>query len=335
MPGLRRLCRGLSHRSYSSRLIIYRRFPGLSARCLAKAVLFLVSILSIRTVSAQVVGLKRLETFDPLFRQLTEDVAESRALLASREGLASVTATLVVYAYELAETDDLFSVAARCNIPYESLATLNRVASPDGFRGLESVLLPTVPGLFLPRDPASDLEELIRSARSDPAAPRIIVLGPQGECEFDFLPGAEFTPTERAFFLNIAFRFPLPSGRLTSSYGPRISPISGRVHFHNGLDLAAPQGTDVYACRDGIVSALGTDAVLGTYVIIKHENGWESVYGHLSLASVGLKKAVRSGSIIGQVGSSGLSTGPHLHFELRRDGESRDPAAYLGGGLGQ
>jgi murein DD-endopeptidase MepM/ murein hydrolase activator NlpD len=109
----------------------------------------------------------------------------------------------------------------------------------------------------------------------------------------------------------------------------RQNPVTGNTSFHQGLDLAAPQGTPVYAAQNGTVSEQGADPIYGNYIIITHNNNWISLYGHLSTIETSLYQQVNSGTLIGRVGSTGQSTGPHLHFELRQNGVSRDPQRLL------
>jgi len=116
---------------------------------------------------------------------------------------------------------------------------------------------------------------------------------------------------------------------ISSSFGLRQNPVTGNQRFHQGLDLAAPQGTEVYAARDGVVSEQGEDSILGRYIIISHRDNWVSLYGHLSRIETTLRQQVTSGSLIGKVGSTGQSTGPHLHFELRQNGKAQDPEKLL------
>ena len=146
---------------------------------------------------------------------------------------------------------------------------------------------------------------------------------------FRFIPGADFSPTERIFFFHTGFRYPLRNYRLTSSFGLRVNPVTGILRNHNGLDLAAPAGTEVYAVRDGVVTEIGEDAVYGNYIVLQHGEGWVSLYGHLSKIDTALRRRVESGTLIGRVGSTGQSTGPHLHFELRQNGKAQDPGKYL------
>jgi murein DD-endopeptidase MepM/ murein hydrolase activator NlpD len=146
---------------------------------------------------------------------------------------------------------------------------------------------------------------------------------------FLFIPGADFRSTERSFFLTGGFRFPLKEFRLTSGFGPRVNPVTGNLRIHQGLDLAAPLGADVCAARDGTVAETGDDPVYGKYVIIEHSGNWTSLYGHLSEINTVLRRNVKSGNLIGRVGSTGQSTGPHLHFEIRQRGKAQNPDRLL------
>jgi murein DD-endopeptidase MepM/ murein hydrolase activator NlpD len=147
--------------------------------------------------------------------------------------------------------------------------------------------------------------------------------------EYDFYPGSRFHPVERSFFLHVMFRFPLAGGLVTSGYGSRKSPFTGRRTFHQGIDVRPEGDEHVLAARAGTVVGYEVDPVYGRRVTVAHEGGFQTVYAHLADVYVALGDSVRSGSVIATVGSSGLSTGPHLHFEIRRDGQTRDPAALI------
>lgn len=146
-----------------------------------------------------------------------------------------------------------------------------------------------------------------------------------------FYPGVRYHPMSRAFFLGILFRLPVEGGRLSSPYGPRSSPFTGEQMFHHGIDIAAKTGTPVLAARSGRVKAVGTNPVFGNFVILTHENGYETVYAHLLYATVVLNQRLDSGKMLGAVGVSGVSTGPHLHFEIRWQGKSKNPSLLLPG----
>jgi murein DD-endopeptidase MepM/ murein hydrolase activator NlpD len=114
-------------------------------------------------------------------------------------------------------------------------------------------------------------------------------------------------------------------GRLSSRFGYRIHPIFHTRKLHTGVDLAAPRGTPIYAAGDGMVEKAGWASGYGQFTLIKHTNGYETAYGHQSKIAVKAGTRVRQGQLIGYVGSTGNSTGPHLHFEVRINGRFVDP----------
>jgi murein DD-endopeptidase MepM/ murein hydrolase activator NlpD len=122
---------------------------------------------------------------------------------------------------------------------------------------------------------------------------------------------------------------PLEDATLTSSYGSRIHPVLGGRRNHNGVDLAQPSGTPVYATADGIVSRADYWGSYGNYIQIEHGGEMETRYAHLSGYAVAAGEQVRKGQLIGYVGSTGRSTGPHLHYEVRVAGDPVDPTPYM------
>jgi len=119
-------------------------------------------------------------------------------------------------------------------------------------------------------------------------------------------------------------------GKLTSNFGYRVNPFGGvSAEFHSGQDIAAPTGTPVVASADGEVIFSGWQRGYGNLIIIGHGDGISTRYAHLSLSAVRLKQLVKRGEQIGEVGSTGRSTGAHLHYEVRLNGKSADPAIYL------
>lgn len=116
------------------------------------------------------------------------------------------------------------------------------------------------------------------------------------------------------------------AGRITSTYGMRRHPILGYVRMHAGIDFGAPYGSPIYAVADGTVTYAGRHGGHGNYVRIQHSGGLGTGYGHMSRIAVANGAHVRAGQVIGYVGSTGLSTGPHLHFEAYRNGRTINPA---------
>jgi murein DD-endopeptidase MepM/ murein hydrolase activator NlpD len=284
----------------------------------------------------------RLDWRDESFRRFMTDVEINRRRVFNltarqrsnhRENIHTVVESLTMYRYILVEGDTIFTLAARSNIPYSSLASLNRISHPSMIEPGKMFLLPTAPGLFVPQEPQSDLEALLASSNlpSSEEESALLAIGEtgQGSSVFYFFPGREYNPTQRAFFLNTGFRFPLRTIRITSGFGMRRNPITGNMRMHEGIDLAAPAGSEVFAAGNGVVTEIGNDPVLGIFIVIRHPNNWASIYGHLQGVATTLHATVQSGTLIGWVGSTGQSTGPHLHFELRQNGRARDPDRYL------
>ncbi|MBN1298647.1 MAG: M23 family metallopeptidase [Actinobacteria bacterium] len=124
------------------------------------------------------------------------------------------------------------------------------------------------------------------------------------------------------------FMWPV-AGRLRSGFGYRIHPIFGYRRFHSGIDLAAPSGTLIYSADGGEIIHTGYDGGYGYSIMVYHGGGFATWYAHLSRILVNVGQRVERGEVIGLVGSTGWSTGPHLHFEVRINGAAQDPLAYL------
>ena len=122
-------------------------------------------------------------------------------------------------------------------------------------------------------------------------------------------------------------RKPVLSGHITSGFGLRRHPLLGYVKMHTGVDWAAPTGTPIYAAGNGVIEKEGWESGYGKFILLRHHNGYETAYGHMSAYARGTHagEQVRQGQVIGFVGSTGLSTGSHLHFEIRINGRFVDP----------
>lgn len=118
--------------------------------------------------------------------------------------------------------------------------------------------------------------------------------------------------------------------RIASGFGSRIDPVYKTVKFHYGLDFSAPQGTPIYATADGKATTAGNSGNgYGNHVILNHGYGYETLYGHMVRVKVSNGQAVKRGEVIGWVGSTGKSTGPHCHYEVHKNGEKIDPIYFF------
>lgn len=146
-----------------------------------------------------------------------------------------------------------------------------------------------------------------------------------------FVPEAELDWATRQEINGDLFKKPLHARYwLSSNYGWRDSPFNpGKRTFHGGLDMAVASGTPIYAALDGTVTAVGFNATYGNYVIITHHSGYKTLYGHMKSTACRKGNFVYTNTIIGYVGSTGMSTGPHLHFTVYKNGKTINPYTVL------
>ncbi len=146
-----------------------------------------------------------------------------------------------------------------------------------------------------------------------------------------FIPGAKLSRDALRKAMGETWATPLKSKwRLTSKCGWRADPFTGVKQYHPGMDMACPTGTPIYATMGGKVLASGVSRIYGNYIIIDHGNGYQTLYGHMSKRISVAGEQVSQNQKIGLVGSTGYSTGPHLHFTVYKNGKVVDPQTLLG-----
>ncbi len=146
-----------------------------------------------------------------------------------------------------------------------------------------------------------------------------------------FVPDAELDWATRQEINGDLFKKPIHARYwLSSKYGWRDSPFNtGKRTFHGGIDMAVSAGTPIYAALDGTVTAVGYNATYGNYVIITHHSGYKTLYGHMKSTACRKGNFVYTNTVIGYVGSTGMSTGPHLHFTVYKNGKTINPLTVL------
>ncbi|MCI1209883.1 MAG: M23 family metallopeptidase [Treponema sp.] len=266
-----------------------------------------------------------LDSYNPVFIQYSEEVENAyKNFAAGKKNVQNF------YRYVVEKNDTLFQIAARCSVPYETVATLNNITDTAELTAGSELVLPVVAGIFIADKPKSNIEILLRNKYAFRFEDSQFMLYNYNGRIYCFLENVRFDSTVRAFFLDSEMKLPVAHGILTSPYGMRESPFTGKMSFHKGIDLAVPVGTAVLACKHGVViAAVKNNSVFGNYVILKHDNGMTSVYAHLSRILVKKGQAVYGGNELGLSGNSGESTGPHLHFEVRINGIAKNPANLL------
>ena len=138
------------------------------------------------------------------------------------------------------------------------------------------------------------------------------------------------TTSQNRAFVGGTFAWPSVSSYITSPYGTRVHPVTKTVKTHTGIDIGASQGTSIYAAASGTVLVSGWNSGgYGNYVVIDHGGGVTTLYAHCSSLLVSSGQSVTKGQVIAKVGSTGMSTGPHLHFEVLKNGSHTNPMAYF------
>lgn len=213
--------------------------------------------------------------------------------------------------YRVKPGDHFYRIVTSTHQDPDSLASLNSLVSPEDVEPGMDLLIPNARGLF--------------SDEMEPGAAAVADLPGRY-----FLAGSRFHAEELKLFRGEGFVYPLAAFVVTSNFGRRLDPFTRRTTFHGGLDLAAPEGTFVAASRSGIVRYAAMAGGYGRLIVIDHGHGYKTLYGHLKQVLVRPGQSVRAGEKIGLVGSTGRSTGPHLHFELRKDGQLERPRMVHG-----
>lgn len=276
------------------------------------------------TTQEEFIQIEDLSSRNENFRIFQKEIEKNSRLLFSGK-----SPELKFYSYTCKKNDQLIPLSSRTCIPYDTVATLNSIENPEENLEGKTIYLPTLTGIFITETPSNRFEILLKSEYSsrETERPRTVRIGNQ---TLDFYINRRLTPSERAFFLSKEITLPLKESVITSSYGMRLSPISGRWSFHNGIDMASPEGSDVFACRGGIVKSVTYgDEIYGNYIVVEHSRTLTSLYAHLGAMTVKENQKVSAGQKIAEVGLTGLTTGPHLHFEIKNNGKSEDPAEYI------
>lgn len=245
----------------------------------------------------------------------------------------SSAARVALVSYTVESGDTLSSIAHRFNTSSDSIAYINGIASPDRLSvGKELSVMQNASGVVVKVVSGDTVSDIARrygiTALDIVKANDLYNASDISVGQILILPGAKVTRSTQALSRSSNFTWPL-KGIITSTFGMRIHPVSGESSSHDGLDISGNAGSNVYAAGSGVVTFLGWSGDYGRLIVIDHGGGTETKYAHLSGFEVALGDRVYAGDLIGYVGSSGNTTGPHLHFEVRRNGTPVNPRDYL------
>jgi murein DD-endopeptidase MepM/ murein hydrolase activator NlpD len=233
--------------------------------------------------------------------------------------------------YTVRPGDSVSKIAAERSVSMDAIIASNGIANARRLREGESIRIPNMDGIPYTVKRGDSLSKI--SAAMETPMEAILDANNMDSDTITvgmslFIPGARMRAEDLKLALGEVFVYPV-RGRISSPYGWRNDPISGARRFHAALDMAANTGTPVKASLDGRVATVGLNSVYGKYIILTHGGGFQTLYAHLNTVSVAQGSYIKGGSKIGEVGSTGYSTGPHLHFAVYKNGKPVNPLDYL------
>lgn len=247
--------------------------------------------------------------------------------------------------YSIQRGDTLWDIAYAYGINIDTIVSFNNIEKVHNISLNKKILIPTVDGIMYTPKSGESIADILAThnvslrkiaaynSLSSKLKTNYVFKEGTNSLLYGgrlFLPGVSYSLAERAGKLGLDFLKPLTAFRITSIYGFRIHPITKKRSFHKGIDLAAPTGTTVYSAKGGTVTFAGESAGYGKLIIIRHPKSdnkptYETRYAHLSAFLVSSGTRVMSQQPIGKVGNTGTSSGPHLHFEIHKNGSLINP----------
>lgn len=247
-------------------------------------------------------------------------------------GDESLNLSEICYSSYRVRSGDMISViASNFGITEDTIISVNNIRSSRLLQIGTYLKIPSIPGiLYTVRSDGETALDLADKYKIETeklcAVNKIDENSPLSAGTMLFLPDAHLDWVTRQEINGDLFKKPVRARwYLSSAFGWRKSPFTGARSYHSGVDMACPQGTKIYAAMDGKVTSTGFNNVYGNYVIITHHSGYKTLYGHMSAIAAVKGQYVTQNSVIGYVGSTGLSTGPHLHFTVFKNGKQINP----------
>lgn len=258
--------------------------------------------------------------------------AEEAVVPAAEEAVAEDLSPALSYtAYRIKKGDMIGVIAEEFNLTQDTLISVNNIRKTRLIQPGQYLKIPSMPGiLYTVREDGETLGNIAQKYEiSEDKCAQVNNLALEVALSAGttlFLPDAEMDWVTRQEINGDLFQRPLKSRYYFSSYfGWRKNPFTGTRTYHGGIDMAANTGTAVYAALEGTVIEAGYNNTYGNYVVIRHHSGYQTLYGHLNSINTKRGRYVYTNTKIGTVGSTGMSTGPHLHFAVYKNGKGVNP----------
>ena len=233
--------------------------------------------------------------------------------------------------YRVKSGDMVGILAENFGITQDTIISVNNIRQTRTIQPGDYFRIPNIPGIiYTVREDGETIAAIAKEYEVDAAK-----CGYVNNTEIEkkltagttlFVPDAELDWVTRQEINGDLFKRPIKAWYYISSYfGWRNSPFTGQRSYHSGIDMACPTGTKIYAALAGTVTTAGWSDTYGNYVIVRHHSGYKTLYAHMSKINVSVGQYVYPTSVVGLVGSTGLSTGPHLHFTIYKNGVAVNP----------
>ncbi|MCQ2590505.1 MAG: M23 family metallopeptidase [Treponema sp.] len=271
----------------------------------------------------------------------TDEYKAAQALLAEEGDVVLEEApeedlTLTYQTYRVKSGDMIGFIADKYDVTQDTIISINNIKQSRLIQVGQFLKIPSMPGILYSTKSKGETPATIAEKYKVDAEKCAIVNCMAVDTELDagtsiFVPDAQLDWATRQEINGDLFRKPLHSRYyLSSYYGWRDSPFNtGKRSFHTGIDMACSSGTPIYPAMDGVVTSAGYDATYGNFVIVQHHSGYKTLYAHMSKITCKKGNFVYTTTQIGKVGSTGLSTGPHLHFTVYKNGKTVNPLGLL------
>ena len=235
--------------------------------------------------------------------------------------------------YTIGEGENLTTISRKIGVNLDTLVSVNKITNANKLKPGQKIIIPNRNGLLYTIKQNENIEDV--ASKYDIQLNRILAFNKIDEMsdieigDDIFLPGAKYTLDERIEKFGQMFSLPVTVTRISSLFGYRVHPITKVRTKHTGVDIPGSLNTPVYAARKGKVIFAGYSGGYGNLVIVRHDKGYTTYYGHLNKITTKIGANVGVGVMIGRMGSTGNSTGSHLHFEVRRNGEALNPIDFI------
>ncbi len=274
------------------------------------------------------------EAMNSFVQPQTDDFTEDGTLSLSDEAFSLIPEPVTFSEYKVKSGDTISSISLKFGLRnISTLIAVNNISNVRKLQAGQKLKVPNMDGILYTVQQGDSLDSIAAKYRiplEDLLDVNDLESSVLAKGSSLFIPGAALDNSTLKQALGELFKLPLASGyRITSEFGSRADPFTGVASNHTGIDLAIAQGTPIKAAMSGKVATVGWTNVYGNYVIITHSNGYQTLYAHMQKYTVKSGQYVDQGTQIGLVGSTGYSTGPHLHFSVYKNGSLVNPRTIL------